>query len=268
MSQQIAIREEGLKNRMDVTFFSKCDCTCTVGNILRYTDTSGNVVAEYSYDAFGKMIAQTGSMSDMFRHRFSTRYYDSETGLYYYGYRFYHPVLMRWLNRDPIEEAGGLNLYGFCGNCAVCKYDKDGCAYFAKRVLDGQSWNEKTSINPTLDKLDWEWSHEQLFYGTPEQPLDDLGYFADGKVRKDEFRGKYRYVVTSSGYDDCVMRKAVALISPEKYNVALSFLPWFDNCQSYAAKLRAKYDELMKDEKVLCECFGNRKKKGDMIWIR
>ena len=67
-----------------------------------------------------------GYLSDTFRMRFSTKYFDSETGLYYYGYRFYSPSLMRWLNRDPIEEKGGLNLYGFCGNNAVSTIDSFG----------------------------------------------------------------------------------------------------------------------------------------------
>lgn len=238
-----------------------------IGNITRYLDVNGNTVAQYTYDAFGGTLSQSGTMCNVFRHRFSTKHLDVETGLYYYGYRFYSPLLMRWINRDSIEEFGGFNLYGFCGNNGICKFDKDGRAYFAKRVLDGQSWNEKTSINPALDKMDWEWSHEQLFYGTPEKPLDDVGYFDDGKVRKDKIRGKYKYVVTSSGYDDCVMRKAVALVKPEKYNVAFAFLPLFDNCQSYAAKLRSKYAELMENERVLCECFGKRKK-GSSIWTK
>ena len=38
-----------------------------------------------------------------------------------YGYRFYTPPLMRWLTRDPIEERGGVNLYGFCGNKIRCR---------------------------------------------------------------------------------------------------------------------------------------------------
>ena len=42
------------------------------------------------------------------------------------NYRFYHPTLMRWLNRDPIEEAGGINLYAFCGNDAINKFDING----------------------------------------------------------------------------------------------------------------------------------------------
>ena len=37
----------------------------------------------------------------------------------YYGYRYYHPNLGRWINRDPIEESGGMNVYGFVGNDGV-----------------------------------------------------------------------------------------------------------------------------------------------------
>jgi len=48
--------------------------------------------------------------------RFSTKFQDSETGFLYYGYRYYDPSTGRWPNRDPIEEAGGVNLYGFVGN--------------------------------------------------------------------------------------------------------------------------------------------------------
>ena len=59
------------------------------GNITRYTDTAGNVVAEYTYDVFGRTISQNGPLNDLFRHRFSTKYFDVETGLHYYGYRFY-----------------------------------------------------------------------------------------------------------------------------------------------------------------------------------
>ena len=98
-------------------------CYDNNGNVTKYVDANGGVVASYTYDAFGKLIAKSGPLADVFRHRFSTKYYDAETGLYYYGYRFYSPYLMRWLNRDPIEENGGLNLYGFCGNNAVNEVD-------------------------------------------------------------------------------------------------------------------------------------------------
>jgi RHS repeat-associated protein len=46
-----------------------------------------------------------------------------ETGLVYYGYRYYDPSNGRFVGRDPIEETGGLNLYGFCRNDGVNRWD-------------------------------------------------------------------------------------------------------------------------------------------------
>ena len=34
----------------------------------------------------------------------------------FYGYRWHDPLTGRWPSRDPIEEEGGVNLYGFVGN--------------------------------------------------------------------------------------------------------------------------------------------------------
>ena len=93
------------------TFQLYIPCYDNNGNITRYLDSSGATVAQYTYDSFGRTISATGPLADAFPHRFSTKYFDHETGLYYYGYRYYSPVLMRWLNRDPIGEDGGLNLH-------------------------------------------------------------------------------------------------------------------------------------------------------------
>lgn len=75
-------------------------------------------------------------------------------GLYYYGYRFYHPTLMRWLNRDPIEEDGGLNLYGFCGNRSLCAFDmlgKDTCCIYGDKKTCDQYYHWSGSM--TLSSL-------------------------------------------------------------------------------------------------------------------
>ena len=100
------------------------------GNVTKYIDESGNVVAAYEYDDFGRTISQSGPLADFFRHRFSTKYYDPETGLYYYGIRFYAPVWRVWLNRDPVEEDGGIGLYTFCENNAIAQVDPLGNAVF------------------------------------------------------------------------------------------------------------------------------------------
>ena len=54
---------------------------------------------------------------------FSTKYTDEETDFVHYGFRYYVPLTARWLNRDPIEESGGLNIFGFVGNDAIDSVD-------------------------------------------------------------------------------------------------------------------------------------------------
>jgi RHS repeat-associated protein len=87
------------------------------GNVMGLIDrASGAFVAEYEYDAFGNTLRESGGAAAANCARFSTKYTDLETGLVYYGRRFYAPSTGRWLSRDPIEEQGGLNLYGFVRN--------------------------------------------------------------------------------------------------------------------------------------------------------
>jgi len=96
------------------------------GNVGQVLNSTGATVAEYEYDPFGNIINQTGTYADVNVFRFSTKYFDVETGLYYYGFRYLDPETGRWLNRDPIAEAGGLNLYVFVGNNAIWFIDAHG----------------------------------------------------------------------------------------------------------------------------------------------
>ena len=82
------------------------------------------------YDDFGRLISQSGPLADFFRLRFSTKYCDPETGLYYYGERFYSPYWRIWLSRDPIEEEGFYNLYTFCANVPIDDVDVVGAVKY------------------------------------------------------------------------------------------------------------------------------------------
>jgi RHS repeat-associated protein len=94
------------------------------GNVGQLIDSDdGSIVAHYEYDPFGILFKSTGAKADDNSFRFSTKYYDAETSLYYYGYRYYSPNLGRWINRDPMEEEGGFNLYGFVINDPIDSYD-------------------------------------------------------------------------------------------------------------------------------------------------
>jgi RHS repeat-associated protein len=87
------------------------------GNVAAlFSVTNGTVTASYEYGPFGETIRESGPMAKLNVLRWSSKYADDETDLVYYGYRYYNPSMGRWLNRDPIEEEGGHDLYAFVGN--------------------------------------------------------------------------------------------------------------------------------------------------------
>jgi RHS repeat-associated protein len=98
------------------------------GNVSEYLTATGTIAAHYEYDPFGRTIVATGANAADFSCRFSSKSVDSATALYYYGYRYYDPVTGRWPSRDPMEESGGLNLYGFVGNAGLADLDMLGLA--------------------------------------------------------------------------------------------------------------------------------------------
>ena len=96
------------------------------GNVTELVDVTGVLKAHYEYNAFGTTTAMTGDWAAANPFRCSTKYFDTETGLYYYGYRFYAPQWGRWLSIDPIGIFGGVGLYQYCMNNPCNRIDKMG----------------------------------------------------------------------------------------------------------------------------------------------
>ena len=108
------------------------------GNIILYVSETGSVAAQYTYDPYGSIIESSGPLANMFSFGFSTQYHDRETGMVGYQQRFLIPAFGRWLNRDPIEEEGGVNLYGFCENRPHFDYDFLGLAVKVIKNIPGR----------------------------------------------------------------------------------------------------------------------------------
>jgi RHS repeat-associated protein len=95
-------------------------------------NTSGTVLERYAYSAFGVRrimaadFSPRSTSSYAWDFGFQGQFRDNETGWSNYGYRFYVPLLGRWINRDPIGEQGGVNLYQFEENDPVSKLDRFG----------------------------------------------------------------------------------------------------------------------------------------------
>jgi RHS repeat-associated protein len=91
--------------------------------------TDGTHSARFEYDPFGGTLSATGGSASLLPFRFSTKYQDVETGLYYYGFRYYHPGAGRWISRDPIEEEGGIHIYSFLENAVTIHFDGHGLSH-------------------------------------------------------------------------------------------------------------------------------------------
>jgi RHS repeat-associated protein len=92
------------------------------GNVSEYLNSAGTPAAHFEYDPFGNTVINTDT-AGMFPYRFSTKPVDSETGLLYYGMRYYSPATGRWMSRDPIFELSGYNIYSAISNNSLNSFD-------------------------------------------------------------------------------------------------------------------------------------------------
>ena len=105
------------------------------GDVIGIINSNGATVVEYKYDAWGNILATTGSMASTlgvtnpFRYR--GYYYDTESGWYYLNSRYYDPQVGRFLNADGIIGANGgimgYNMFAYCSNNPVVYFDPSGC---------------------------------------------------------------------------------------------------------------------------------------------
>ncbi len=93
------------------------------GHIRALLDNSGNCVATYRYSAFGEEQIQGDVLSPW---RYSGKRIDAETGLIYFGKRYYDPKTLCWLTPDPIGDRDGPNYYAYVHNNPLYYTDPDG----------------------------------------------------------------------------------------------------------------------------------------------
>jgi RHS repeat-associated protein len=149
------------------------------GNITTMVDASGNEVARYLYDPFGRLLGKWGMLADANRYRFSSKELHPSSGLYYYGFRFYEPNLQRWVNQDPIGERGGINLYAFVGNDPVNFVDPLGLLDY---YYSGGGLLQPSGPVPYLEGDSW---YEQLgsaLYNTIPVAANALNKLAPGDI--------------------------------------------------------------------------------------
>ena len=126
---------------------------------MAIVNSSGTVMERYSYDAFGLARFLDADFSSLpgktntwdWTFLFHAEFRDTETGLYNYGHRYYHPQLGRWLSRDPAGEFGGVNLFNAVGNNFINRIDLLGLwstEVHDQMILD---WLKSMGIGESID---------------------------------------------------------------------------------------------------------------------
>jgi RHS repeat-associated protein len=124
------------------------------GNITALMDGGENIVARYLYGPFGKLTGMWGSLAPANEMRFSSKpsYHD----IYDFGFRWYVPDLDRFSNQDPLQEAGGINLYRLGFNNPLHYIDRFGLQADDIEIEPARSEvnpAEETSEDQMLDRL-------------------------------------------------------------------------------------------------------------------
>jgi len=103
------------------------------GDVVQLTGSTGTILWQYDYDAFGneRGIAGQDPALDANPFRYCAEYFDKETGTIYLRARYYNPVTSRMLSEDPIRD--GLNWYIYAGNNPLFYIDPFGLAMVALR---------------------------------------------------------------------------------------------------------------------------------------
>lgn len=171
------------------------------GNITALVDSRQNVLARYRYDPFGNLLGLAGPLAEANSYRFSSKEQHAASGLYYYGYRFYEPSLQRWVNRDPIGERGGLNLYTFVGNTPLQLLDPYGLWTYL--IIDTEGFLDTfghvaiVTTNPDtgeLTRLDYNHGVPALAHGHEIEdlikPSDDIVFFFPDHNNSDWWAGQ------------------------------------------------------------------------------
>jgi RHS repeat-associated protein len=156
------------------------------GNVGALLEADGTMVAHYEYDPYGKALVADGPAAKANPYRFSAKYSDDETSLYYYGYRYYQPESGRWVSRDPIGEMGCDNVFVFASNNSINVMDLMGLS----PVIDGSPTTiggiafDQVDIGAVADWASISWSEWEEMGGFTVGPFQMSAGLSKWRVKE------------------------------------------------------------------------------------
>ena len=165
-----------------------------LGSSSYITNLDGEVAQHIEYVPFGEVFIEERNNTWNTPYLFNAKEFDEETGMYYYGARYYEPRLSLWMSADPLEEDyPNLSAYGYCHNNPIILYDPDGKGdYFTNsgiylgydKINDGKAYSVTGNFNMNdylNGKIDKKTSISEIKLNSNIGQLARIGYA--------EFRG-------------------------------------------------------------------------------
>jgi RHS repeat-associated protein len=140
-------------------------------------------IESYRYTAFGEELTHN-TFSPW---RFASKRVDEETSLVFFGRRYYHPALGRWITQDPEGFEDGPNLYAYLKNSPLNDFDLYGLWSWGgmwggtKDFFYGAgsyAWGGASGFGHSMAKMG-EWMHADFQY----EYFNDRSFFQDKSNR-------------------------------------------------------------------------------------
>ncbi len=150
------------------------------------TDYSGGET-RYVYEPFGEILVLNSCGTDKVTAKFTGKEYDEDTGLHYYGMRYYDPVIGRFLGPDPVfsslTDAQSLNRYGYARNNPTLYEDPNGEFFFLPIVLFAATTALAAQVVWSfVDQAFFEGGLDPTSASAREEAWDDFGRDARGSL--------------------------------------------------------------------------------------
>ena len=160
-----------------------------LGSSSYITDISGEVYQHMEYFPFGETFIEERTDAEYTTYLFNGKELDEETGLYYYGARYYDQKISIWYGVDPLaEKYYSISPYAYCGNNPIRFIDPNGMFYDDFVVNHDKNHIDRIK---TTDKTD------RIFDGTnPKGTIVEKGEF---NVEEYKSRGYSVNTVVASG---------------------------------------------------------------------
>ena len=155
-----------------------------VGSTTLVTDSTGTPTQRNMYEAFGKTVVQTGTSTN--NRLANTKERDASIGLDNHGFRYYDPESGRYITRDPVGYADGLNVYAHVTNNPINRIDPLGLTAIEvvhnTRPADAAKIVEE-GLNAGTDGVRWFNSPESAGVGASGEATAQLKYSLDAQIK-------------------------------------------------------------------------------------